>query len=267
MSKVIQDKPIIIAPFCIMHYDDPSTNTFHGFINYPTRIKNENGIERLECLPDPKKYGGRWKIYGTFYALSPMIRPIPSGLKLINSKQLIQYPYNTNHINYVFDPFDIQQDTVSFITWTKPVPSTVPLYLHITPDGGSYPSFDKNPPSKGNWKQNKLKQLYVLVDPNTHFTTLDSNLYPLINWNKNKDGSPMFRFKGSDNRCLPNKDGVTIQKCFLETDEDLLHQNINFGPTPLLNRLENTNSSKNLFIFIIPFICIALFILIFISRK
>ena len=245
-NKVNQSKPFIIAPFCIMHYDDPDTNTYHGFINYPTRIKTKSGEEILKCTDSPPQYGA-WKKYHTFYAFSPMIRPIPTGLKLINAAKLGKQPYSTKDIDFAYDPFDIQQDAISFMTWTQPVPATVPLYLHITPQGDSYPSFDKNPPSKGNWTMNKLHHIYVLVNTETHPTTLDANLHELPKWTLDAGGNPIFRFIGNDNRCIPHLNGVPIEKCFLETDEDILQENKEFGPTPLITRLVSLSQKNNNF--------------------
>jgi hypothetical protein len=229
-------------PFCIMHYDDPSTNTYRGFINYPMRIKTKSGEYIFKCLNPPIEYGP-WKKYHTFYSLPPMFRPIPTGLKLINATKLGKNPYSTKEINYSFDPFNIEKDAVSFITWTQPVPATVPLYLHINPEGTIYPSFEKNPPSKGNWTQDKLSPIYVLVNPYTHPTTLDSNNNELPKWEKDINGNPKFLFKGSDNRCIPDIKGVTIEQCFLKTDEDVFHENDLIGLTSLISKIQQDYKS------------------------
>uniref|UniRef100_A0A6C0JSC4 Uncharacterized protein n=1 Tax=viral metagenome TaxID=1070528 RepID=A0A6C0JSC4_9ZZZZ len=238
MSKVEQKRSIIISPFCILHYNDPATSTFFGFINYPTRIQTHTGKELLECTESPPQYGN-WKITGSFYAFSPMIRPIPTGLKLINAKKLGKDPWGTENVKYAYDPFDIQNDAVSFMTWTQQVPATVPLYLHITPTQTSYPSFDPKPPcDPTGWTQDKLSPIYVLVNPLTHPSKVDSNLHKLPEWKMDINNRPIFRFRGSDNRCIPDVNGVTIEKCFLMTDEDILHINDHFGPITLLTRLK-----------------------------
>jgi hypothetical protein len=268
MSKLVQ-KPIIIAPFCILQYNDPDTSTYFGFINYSTRIQQGDVTEKLECTQSPRQYG-KWKVTGSFYAFSPMIRPIPTGLKLINAKKLGKDPWSTKSIQYAYDPFDIQQDAVSFMTWTQPVPTTVPLYLHITPEETSYPSFNPYPPGNPRgWTQNKLSPLYVLVNPMTHSTKIDANLQPLLEWKFDPSGQPMFMFRGIDNRCVPDPDGVTIEECFLMTDEDILQVNEHAGPTPLLTRLrlgekENDKPIGNFFRELPPYaitICVALFVI------
>ena len=167
-----------------------------------------------------------------------MVRPIPTGLKLINAKKLGKYPWSTKDVKYAYDPFNIQKDSVSFITWTQPVPGTVPLYLHVTPEKTSYPSFDPNPPcDPTGWTQDILSPIYVLVDSETHETNTDANLNELPKWKKNGNNIPIFKFKGEDNRCVPDLNGVSIEECFLTTDEDILHINDRFGPTSLLTTL------------------------------
>jgi hypothetical protein len=244
MSK-IETNPFLIVPFCISHYNNPSTNTYYGFINYPTNIRDNNGRNYFKCLnPSPKDKN--WQLYNTFYAFSPMIRPIPSGLKLINVENLIKNQHNTKNINYAYDPFDIEKNAISFMTWTQPVTGTVPLYLHISPDSVSYPSFEKTPPSpnKG-WTEHVMSPVYVLVDSNTYPYKVDSNLRPLPTWNLNQYEEPEFKFIGSDNRCIPDINGYSIEKCFLLTDENVLQQNPVYGPTPILKRIAGYNQKIN----------------------
>jgi hypothetical protein len=236
MSTV--QKPIIITPFCILQYNDPLNNIFFGFINYPTRIHTDNGIQTLECADKPHEYG-KWTVSSTFYGFSSMIRPIPNGLKLINANKVDKDVWKTENIKHSYDPFNIKNNSVSFMTWTQPVSSTVPLYLHITPDNTSYPSFDKNPPSnqKG-WTENKLSPLYVMVNPETHPIKVDANLYSFPKWEIDEHNRPIFKFKSSDGRCVPDINGTSIQECYLLTDEDVLHINDDVGQTDILTRLK-----------------------------
>jgi hypothetical protein len=231
-----------LTPFCIMHYDNPVANTYYGSINYPTRIKTKTGKELLNCVYSSKN---GWKKYDTFYALSPMIRPIPSELKLINATKLNKYPYSTKKVEFAYDPFDINKDTISFMTWTQPVPSTVPLYLHITPFGYSYPSFDINPPSKGKWTQDKLSPIYVLVDPKTYQYSNNQKL-PL--WDRDVFDKPIFRFISNSDRCIPDINGSALDECFLVTDEDILHKDTNYGPTTILTYIKNLQKNNITFL-------------------
>ena len=260
-SKLIQSNPFI--PLCIMHYDDPDTNTYRGFIDYPSIIKTESGEEILQCV----NYHPGWKKYHTFYALSPMIRPIPSGLKLINATKYNKYPYNTTEIDYAYDPFNTQQDAVSFITWTQPASATVPLYIHISPNGDSYPSFDKNPPSKGNWKKDHTGPLYVLVNiqntPNIHPNWLNYNI-PI--WETDSHGHPIFLFSTDHDRCIPDINGISIEKCFLQTDKNILQQTKHNGPSTLISTIESLSqkNTDNNFFKHMPYYVIIIFLVLFI---
>ena len=213
--------PNIVIPFCIFHYMDPDTNTYHGFIANPSKIKTQDGHEILKCLSVHDNYGP-WKLYGSFYALSPMIRPIPSGLKLMNANIMGKFPYNTKNVKYAYDPFDVQPKSVSFLTWSKAVQDTVPLYLHITPDGGSYPSFDSKPPQKEGWTEDIISPLYVLVDPNNFLSGVDANSHAFSEYDRDEHDRPDFKFSPVDGRCLPDPNGMSLAKCFLITDENVL---------------------------------------------
>ena len=243
-------KQSIITKFCIMHHNDPNTNTYRGVIT-----------------SSPCKHKQNWEKYYTFYALSPMIRPIPNGLKLINTTKINKYPYNTTTVDHAYDPFDIQKNAVYFITWTQPVPATVPLYIHISPDGNSYPSFNKNPPSIGNWSQDPIGPLYVLVDTYTHPTNLDSNNNKLPTWKIDSNGNPIFLFSKNNNRCIPNLNGISLEQCFLETDLNILGTNKNTGQVPLILNLESLPHNSNIFYYIIPITILIIFIMICIFYK
>jgi hypothetical protein len=265
-------------PFCIFHYNDTSTNTYRGFIHNPYKLADQNGQKIFKCKSILKSYGS-WKFYNTFYAFSPMLRPIPTGLKLINSNTLGSYPYSTKNIDYGYDPFDVQPKNVSFLTWSRPVNNTVPLYLHISPEGRSYPSFDPNPPHKNGWTKNIMSPLYVLVDPK-EYNGPEKYKKTLPNYKRDKYGIPIFNFSSIDGRCLPTPNGISLDKCFLLTDENILEKEQPTWYRPLLDQLKqeeekpkpikkhqyfsNKNRLKKFFINLSPTIII-LFISLFFS--
>lgn len=228
-------KSNIVIPLCIFHYDDEITNTYRGFIGNPSKIKTKDGYEILKCMDTDPSYG-RWKLYGSFYALSPMIRPIPRGLKLMNANKLNYAPYNTSKVKYAYDPFDTQSESVSFLTWSKAVRDTVPLYLHITPEGGTYPSFDPNPPGKKGWTKDIISPLYVLVDKKMYIGS-DANKQVLSNYDRDEYGKPEFKFSPENGRCLPDPYGMSLAKCFLITDENVLAGGAATYNTNLLDQL------------------------------
>jgi hypothetical protein len=243
MNNVIQKS--IITPYYIFHYNDPTTNTFLGFINH-------SSIET--CSENTNGYG-KWKVIGTFYGFSSTIRPIPTGLKLINANKLSEHECITDSINHVYDPFNVKKNAVSFITWTQPVPSTVPLYLHITPEKTSYPSFNKNPPvNSGGWTENKISPLYVLVNPVTHKTNVDANLRPFPLWKIDENNRPIFKFKSSSNRCIPDINGTSLQECILLTGKYDGQTDILKSIEENKNNIDNKQSIQNLFMNQNPYI-------------
>jgi hypothetical protein len=198
----------IFIPFYIFHYIDTKANIHYGFIGNSQKIKI-NSI---------------WKFYGLFYAMLPKI-PIPISLRLIRAKNSYKFPYNTEKVEYVYDPFDVQPNTVSFITWSKVVPDTVPLYLYITPEGGSYPSFESKPPQTDGWDVDIISPLYVLVDNRKQ-----------SKYQRDKYNRPIFTFTSYDGRCLPNPYGISFSDCLIKNNQ--------FNPT-LLEQLEQLKQASD----------------------
>jgi hypothetical protein len=241
-----QNKDFHIIPYCIYHYLEAETQIFYSYIDNPTKIQNLSTNIEFKCIPDSFNTN-KWILYNTFYALSPMIRPIPNGLKLINSVRLSYYPYITQKIEYAYDPFNIEKNSVSFLTWTKPVSNSVPLYIHITPQGNCFPSFDENPPeNKPGWSQALISPLFVLVDPETSGINLDLNNNKLPQLTKDKHGIPEFKFIERDNKCQPTNQGMSLEKCFLLIDKDLLDSKQYTSHTILekISQLKNKPNKK-----------------------
>jgi hypothetical protein len=232
-----------IVPYCIYHYIDNNTNTFYGYIGNPTKIKKLSGNIEFSCPLDTIQ-NSKWTLYNSFYAFSPMIRPIPKGLKLINALKLGQYPFQTKTIEYQYDPFSIKENSVSFLAWTKPVMTSVPLYIHITSDGNYFPSFEKEPVIKQKgWTQSKLSPIFVLVDPEITGITTDiigNQINPIL---KDLKGDPIFKFTRTDTGCTPSYNGMSLEKCFLLTDEDLLN-NKKYDTHTLLEEIQKINKQN-----------------------
>jgi hypothetical protein len=278
--------PFVIVPFCIYHFINRHTNTYYGFINYPTKFMDNTTI--LKCPPDNLDEYGAWFLYGTFYAISPLIRPIPNGLKLFSAVKREAYPYDTKRLDYVYQ-FNPSVNTINFITWSQPVPDTVNLYIHISPFGGIFPSFDKNPPqsrqqpesdntengSNKGWTEASFSPIRVFIDKTEYVNTplaryiqnLDSlNVYP-----KDIHGIPQIKFKGIQSRCMPNPGGVSLTECFLSTDENL-YGSQDYARS-LLEELDIENNSrysikKNIMsVILVILIILILLITLFIIKK
>ena len=223
-----------LIPYCIYHYLD--LNTPYGSIDNPIKTITPSGNIKYECFNKNKNA----VLYNIFYAYSPMIRPIPNGLKLIRSIKNQSYPYSTKSVEYGYDPFNINKQSVSFLTWTQPILNTVPLYIHINPSKYIFPSFDKNPPENDqNWSQADISPIFVLIDPETSGITKDLNGNKLKSFTKDENEIPIVYFSIKDGKCHPDpgpgNDNLTIEKCFLLTDEDLLKTGV-AGPITLLQQ-------------------------------
>ena len=228
----------IIIPLCIYHNINQQTNTYLAYLSYPSAV-NKNGQEVFECNRLRNEgYDNRWRYYGTFYAISPMIRPIPQSLKMIKCEHMGKYPYNTSTIKYVYDLFNIDKNAISFITWTKAVQGTVPLYLYTTPDG-CFPSFDKNL----SWGQNIMSPIFVMIDPLKNTFITDSTSSSFHEFERDKNGIIQFKFSPIQARCLPDNKGMSLAKCFLLTDENILKNN-DFLPVNLLDIIKDNKKGK-----------------------
>lgn len=152
----------IVLPFCIYHYIDHSTKTYLGYIGAPEVVKNDDGTESYRCVTDLKTFKG-WYMAATFYAVSPMFRPIPVGMKIFSAKRHREFPYDTNDVKLMHDPYNLKNDDVYFTTYNQPVPNTVPLYFHKI--GNSvFPSFDIHPPyDNPDWGQTQISPVFVMT--------------------------------------------------------------------------------------------------------
>lgn len=170
-----------IIPFCIYHYIDQKTKTYFGYIGNSSKIKNEDGKILYYCHMEPQQYRG-WKLAGQFYAVSPSLRPIPTGMQLYCAKRTLSFPYDISDINIVYDMFNVKDYCLYFITYYKPVPNTKPLYFHKI-GKHVFPSFDSEPPP--GWEKD-LSPVYVM----TMDTVGD------LNYSK-------IKFNCNNGRCLP----------------------------------------------------------------
>lgn len=217
----IDDKEnYLIDQFCIFHYNDFEKNIFRSYITYER--KAELNGKTVPCYPLPSKLG-KWKLYGKFYAISSLFRPIPRGLKLLNT-EVENERDGILDLEHMYDPFNTSNVNVNFITWTKKVPETVPLYLHKTPDNFTYVSFDQNPPvtDTEGWGNDELSPIYVLVD-SSYYQSYKNSPYKIYDFSKDKNGIPKFKFSHPNNRCMPtsNKNGMSLERCFLKADENI----------------------------------------------
>lgn len=225
--SIEQNNSTTIIPFCIFHWNNSDTNIYYGYIGDPVKTRQENGVDLYQCQSSSQSYGN-WKLYGTFYAVDPMLRPIPTGLKLFSAIKANKFPYNSTKLDYLYDPYNINKDGVAFMTWSQKVPHTVPLYIYDTGDS-IYPSFTQNPLGK-NWKESVISPIFVLVDPKINYDIDSTHVVDDV-FTRDINNRIDFRFSSKHygpGSCLPDPNGDSLTTCFLLTDEDLLRRD----PTP-----------------------------------
>ena len=200
--------PPTIVPICIYH-----RNTTSGTIGYlGSSVINETGL----VCQYPKLRHKNWYLYQKIFAVNPMITPIPSYMRLICAKQSesADNMYSTISVKTTYDPFNLEENCVYFVTWTLPVPYTTPLYLYET-GSGILPTFDK----RKDLKVSTLSPLYVLTEKpmkNTIFIGEHKK------WFKQGKNIPKFLFKNYMGRCLPDPDGETIMECSLNEELEMI---------------------------------------------
>lgn len=218
--KVPPHFPPIIIPICIFHRN--IGGELQGYLGTPAVTVGENNIETVSCINPEIAYKG-WRKAGSFYAMNPMYLPIPSDMILLCAKQSNtgEKSYNTIQVNNVYDPFNIEDDCVYFLTWTVPKPYTTPIFLYQS-GGGILPSFTERDMTPA-----KIPVMYVLTDEPTVNTIFP---YEKKNWFKKwKDGSPNFLYKSYMGSCIPDPSGEPLETCILKHDVN------NIAPMSLLD--------------------------------
>jgi len=248
-----------VIPFCLYHRIDAATNTYLGFISSPRKTLMEDGTENYGCAPEPKTYR-QWIFAGMFYGMMPNFRPIPVGMKLFCAQRSGSYPYDTADVTLTYDPFNIKNDCVYFMTFSQPVPNTVPLYFHKL-GLHVFPSFDKFPPSDDTaWEQTDISPVFVMTKE-----TVGDIFNPSY---KNT-----LKFKCVNGRCIPwvknisdlydsdpHKDLMVLDDCVLFCN-DLSISNTNGKPANILEQVSIINTRNPFFPFISNFMIIVIIFL------
>jgi hypothetical protein len=198
-----------IIPFCIYHYINTDTDTYYSYISYARPVKREDGTFYFDCIVG-KDY--KWKFYGVFYAVSPLINPYPTGMKLFYATKRDSFPYCTTDVGVQYDPYNTKDHTVYFTTYNQPVLNTVPLYFHKRGEF-VFPTFDKKPPNDdSNWNSTDISPVYVMTLASVKKKNIDD-----------------VKFKCINGRCIPWTDmpdiydaksnATTFEKCLLICNE------------------------------------------------
>lgn len=244
---MIDDKYII--KLCLYHKLDEKDGNHMSLIT--------NSYNKL-CQPINNKQG--WDFIDTFYALSPMFRPIPIGMKLICVK--ISEINSLNFIKniYISDGlFNYSDDCLYFITYNLKVINTIPLYFYSR-ENKIFASFIKYPPSNI-WKPAKIPYIYVLPEGIVDVKNPDKTLFHCVN-----------------GRCLPFNEkhilhyntydeliSYTIDKCVMLCNKSFVgNQKINTDIIEIVKKMDNKNNIITNFISNIHPYIISLFLFLFI---
>ena len=249
------------VPYCAYTMVELGGTEEFGLIASPRRT---DGKGEFACGAPPSDPG--WVQRGRFYALNPMVRPIPSYMSLICTAHASATPYNAIGMSHQYDPFDTNPPNppgshptneaacVNFIAWIEPTPYTTPLYVYKNRNG-VFVSFERLGGVAGgrgdSWRVQgasgsssapvgvghaEISPIYVLTDkpmPETIFPNGDQS-----KWFKRVDGVPQFRFSSYQGRCVPDPEGVPLDEC---SNAHNLHD---VRPQSLLDHLRQLDTLK-----------------------
>ena len=123
----------ILIPFCIYHWFDKQHFIYKSYIAPAIRKYNpKNNPENkynYDCIHSDVLYNNGWKLATVFFAVNPSYKPIPVGMKLFRVQRTQSFPYDVVDVHLKYDVYNIDKNDVYFITYTKPVPNTIPLYI------------------------------------------------------------------------------------------------------------------------------------------
>lgn len=221
-TRKITQVPTIV-PMCLYHRVNKSTNDYLSYIGNPTMVQDSDGV-KFECIPHgvDSPYKG-WTLKQRFYVVNPMFRPIPSYMSLMCAMQKDFFPFNTSEITQMYDPFDIQEKCINFITWMEPTPYTTPLYIYKVNEG-SFVTFEEHK----DWEHELMSPIYVLTTEPTEKTIFPDK----HNWFNKVNGVPDFKFTQYMGRCTPNPEGIELIQCIIKNATGLVK------PLSLLDQLE-----------------------------
>ena len=160
-----------IIPYCLC-------SKFQNGVEYRTILNPvyDKMTGRYQCDIDQSLMG--WKLIYTFYAISPMFRPIPSGMKLFRVIINNETPNNAKDFHAVLDPYYIKNDSLYFITYNKKVIGTRPIYMYRYGES-LYPSLVENGHPVG-YTPADISVIYVMDKPYDSFRCLQGKPTPWI---------------------------------------------------------------------------------------
>lgn len=164
-----------IIPFC--YYEHVQGNSI---ILNPSQKKDGNDNIMYSCHPGE----GGWELKRTFFAVNPMLRPIPIGMKLYGI-DIGGTPQRITNIEIVYGLFNVYPETLYLIAYNRRVSNTIPLYFYKE-NLSIQPSFIFD----DNKQQVDFSPIYVLDNLDySSFRCYDGRCLPV---NKNDGEGPVY---------------------------------------------------------------------------
>ncbi len=118
---------------------------FHGELDYEGKC----AVYLVDVDQPAPVTPGPWVLAGEVYVINHLARPIGTNMKLFEITRNEAFPYNSNNIFIVLDPFThpVRDNKVFFISYNFPVQNTVPIYIfRDLSDDSVFLSFTKDVP-------------------------------------------------------------------------------------------------------------------------
>ena len=144
----------ILLPYFIYN-----NNNYQSFIS--PGIITENG--QYKDIYEDTLYQNGWEKTGMFFGINPAYKPIPNQMQLFKITLNNTFPWDIKDISLHYDIYNVSDNYIYFITYTKPLINTTPLYIWEN-NHSTWVSFSPKPPKQKGWKPNLINPIYV-IDP------------------------------------------------------------------------------------------------------
>ena len=156
-----------IITICVYQHINTKTDTYLTYMNYSNTNNECIPVKLINPLVNSKL---DWKLAFSFYAINPMVKPLPAGMALFCAIKNEEPPHNIIDIKLIYDIFtDIKLNGLYFITYTKPVPETIPLHV-FTKNNNIFINFCSNPPPCVNNIGNKPNDTQKPISSHNQYT-------------------------------------------------------------------------------------------------
>ena len=145
----------------LLPYFVHNNNNYQSFIS--PGIITENG-QYKDIYEDTLSQNG-WEKIGMFFGINPSYKPIPNEMQMFKITLNNTFLQDIKDISLHYDIYNVSNNYIYFITYTKPVLNTTPLYIwENNHNHSTWVSFSPKPPKQKGWKPNLINPIYV-IDP------------------------------------------------------------------------------------------------------